>query len=278
VRSIALIAVLLLAGCGGGDKKPLTAAQWAARADAACGRAADAIAKRGWARDLGELRTRASDAVDDVHAAMAEIRRLPIPAAAANRIRPFVAGLDGLEPVLGDVLRSTTATDLEDLQWTATKLRGRLSTLESTAAGAGLRSCLQDDQLYYAVDGIRAPLVAEQLARVTLRMAERSKTIARLRGDAKLRAIVDTFAEGANSVDALDPPSWVARDVRSYAYALHDLAEVTREARESWVDRDRGLSRPARATIVASVRRVNRLSHRVGRRIGAAPISRGGPG
>lgn len=274
-RVLALLALVLVAGCGG-EKKSLTAAQWAARADAACARATDAIAKRGWAGDLHELQPRASDAVDDVHAATAEIRRLPIPDKSANRIRPFVAGLDGLEPVLDDVLRTTAATDLKDLQWTATKLRGRLSTLASTAAGAGLRSCLQDDQLYYAVDGIRAPLVAEQLARATIRMAERSKRIARLRGDPKLRAIVDTFGEGANAVDAVDPPTWVEIDVHAYADALHDLAEATREGRERWLQHGRGSAMPpsSQAELKAAGERVNRLNHRVMRRIGAVPISR----
>jgi hypothetical protein len=101
VRRIALIAAALavLSGCGGEAKKDtFTAGEWAARAEAACKRATDAIAERGWPRDLEELRSLASDAADDARAAIDEIDRLPVPADRADEVHAFVTGLRDLEP------------------------------------------------------------------------------------------------------------------------------------------------------------------------------------
>ena len=82
------------------------------------------------------------------------------------RVRPFLAGLSELDPVLEDLIRASTAVDKGDLQAIATRVGLTLSTLRSSARGAGLRWCVQHGEHRLMQDGIRAPLAADELARI----------------------------------------------------------------------------------------------------------------
>ena len=161
---LAIVLVVGAAGCGGGES--LTHAEWAQRADAACKRAGNAIVKRGWAEDLRALQTVSSDAATDVRTAIAEIQRLPVPDGSTARVRPFLAGLRELAPMLDDLIRASTAVDKGDLQAIATHVGLTLSTLRSSARGAGLRRCVQHGEHRLLQDAIRAPLAADELARI----------------------------------------------------------------------------------------------------------------
>jgi len=246
VRRIALIAATLavLSGCGGEAKKDtFTAGEWAARAEAACKRATDAIAERGWPRDLEELRSLASDAADDARAAIDEIDRLPVPADRADEVHAFVTGLRDLEPKIDDVIRAATAMDLSGLQWAAGILGGDLPTLQSAAGDAGLRTCLRRNQLHRVRDAIRAPVAAEQLTQVDLRLSHASR-----------RAIGDAAELAAGILG----PSWVEEDIWDYGDALEKLAASPP-------------SNPAR--LRARVRRLTRLENRIQRRMRAIPLT-----
>jgi hypothetical protein len=251
VRRIALIALVLIAGCGGGDEEePLTAAQWVSRADAACERAASAIAERGWADDLRELHAHARTAQADVQTATAEIRRLPVPPGKADHARSVVTAARDLEPLLDDIARADDETGLDELASAADTLRLRLLTVSYAARRAGLHSCLQHHEAEWLSDGIRAPVAVEQIARANLRLAERVETT----------SVGVALDEAAKRIDAIDPPDWVHVDVWRYRDALRDLADISRQKR----------SRPA---VSAALRRAGRLCNRIMRRIGADPIS-----
>ena len=95
----------VLSGCGGEVKQDtFSARDWATRAEVACKHATDAIAERGWPRDLEQLRSFASDAAEDARAAIDEIDQLPVPADRADGVRAFVSGLRDLEPRQRDVV------------------------------------------------------------------------------------------------------------------------------------------------------------------------------
>jgi hypothetical protein len=234
----------VLSGCGGESKKDtFTAGEWAARADAACKRATDAIAGRGWPQDLEQLRSLASDAATDARAAIDEIDRLPVPADRADDVRAFVAGLRDLEPQIDDVIRAVTAMDLSGLQWAAGMLGGELPQLRSAAADAGLRTCLRGKQLHRVRDAIRAPVAAEQLAQIDFQLSR-----------SNLRALGDAAEHTAGILG----PSWVEEDIFDYTDAVEKLAAAPP-------------SNPAR--LRARLGRLNRLENRIQRRIRAIPIT-----
>jgi hypothetical protein len=246
VRRIALIAATLavLSGCGGESKKDtFTAGEWAARTEAICKRASDKIAERGWPADLEQLRSLASDAAADARAAIDEIDRLPVPADGADDVRAFVAGLRDLEPKIDDVIRAATAMDLAGLQWASAVLGGDLPTLRSAAADAGLRTCLRGNQLHRVRDAIRAPVAAEQIAQLDLRLTHPT------------RRVIDNVAELAAAISG---PSWVEEDIWDYSDALTKLAAEPP-------------ANPAR--LRARLERLSRLVNRIQRRMRAAPVT-----
>jgi hypothetical protein len=248
VRRIALIAATLavLSGCGGEAKKKdtFTAREWAARAEAVCKRATDAIAERGWPQDVEELRSLASDAADDARAAIDEIDRLPVPADRADDVRAFVTGLRDLEPKVDELIVAATAMDLSGLQWAAATLGGDLPTLRIAAADAGLRTCLRGKQLHRVRDAIRAPVAAEQLTQIDLRLSRASPRA--------VGAAAELAAAG------LLGPSWVEEDIHDYGDALEKLAAAPP-------------SNPAR--LRARVRRLKRFENRIQRRMRAIPVT-----
>jgi hypothetical protein len=260
VLTVVLAAVV--AGCGGGESASLTHAQWANRADGACKRAGQAIVERGWAGDLRALQTVAADAVADVRKAISEIRRLPSPPGAAARVRPFIATLGDLEPLLDDLVRASTAMDTADLRWIATHLRGKLSSLESSGRGAGLRWCMQHDEPRWVPDGIRAPLVAEGLAQIDRTMP------ARVDGTSvkAYRRLSAALSDQAAALALLDPPLWAQSAMTAYEWAVRDYASIAARAAAGGLER-RTAARAATAAI-----RMKRLRKRLMRELRAAPV------
>jgi hypothetical protein len=255
VRWIAAIAATaaVLSGCGGGEKKTqLTATQWASRADAACKRASTAIADRGWVFDIAKLRTHVPEVTAEARGAIAEIRRLPIPAGSANDIRPFVGTLGDLEAQLDELTRASKALDLDDLERAALTLEGELSAVESSARGAGLRWCLQHDEAEWVPDGIRGPVTAERFRGIELGLLGRSQALARKRGAAKRRGTVKMFRYQFRAVSMLEPPAWALGEYLRYRGAVLELAQLV----------------PSDRRIRTRVRRVNRLHDRFGRAVG----------
>jgi hypothetical protein len=262
---LTLILVALVPGCGGGESGSLTHAEWSQRADAACKRAANAIVKRGWAGDLHVLQSVSSDTAADVHKATAEIRRLPAPATA--RVRPFIAGLGDLERVLDDLVRASTAMDTGDLEAIATRVGGTLSGLESSAHGAGLRWCLQHDERKWLPDGIRAPVIAEQLVRIDRSFPRRTYNSPR-----SLRRLADALSGMHAQLVRLDPPAWVVGEMAAYEAAVAEYASVVDTfADEVAAGRFANPSK-LKARFIGANDAVERAHNRLTRKLGAAPV------
>jgi len=258
---LTVVLALLVAGCGGGESASLTHGEWAKRADAACKRAGTPIAERGRPDDLRALQTISSDAVADVRKAIAEIRRLPPPAGAGVRVRPFIAGLGDLEPVLDDLVRASTAMDLGDLSAIATRMGGALSALESSARGAGLRWCVQNGEHRSLPDGIRAPLVAEELARIDRRFPRLTSSSPR-----SLRRLADGLSGVQAKLARLKPPAWVDGEMDAYRAAVAEYASLA----DGLADRTAGGRLPSR--FVRATTAVARTHNRLTRALGAASV------
>jgi len=261
VLTVVLAAVV--AGCGGGGSDSLTHAQWVDRADAACKRAGEAIVKRAWADDLRSLQTLSSDAVSDVRRAMTEIRRLPRPPGSANRVQPFMATVGDLDRVFDDLLRATTAMDTVDLRRIAGRLGAKLSAVEVSARGAGLRWCAQHDEGRWVPDGIRAPLLAEELARL-------DRTFPRLThsSPSALRRLADELSAVQAELARLDAPAWADGEMAAFVAAIAEYSSVA----DDFADRAvAGRSRPGPRFVRASAA-VGRTHNRLTRALGAASV------
>ena len=140
VRGVFVAATLVpvlagLAACGGDSKPAAEAAEaakhrWIQRVDAACRKANDAIAGRGWPTDLVDLDRLVVRGIDDARAAIESIAGLEIPKGAGQRPAAFVAALRALDPELSKL--SEASEDLEPAALTkiADALKPRLAAAE----------------------------------------------------------------------------------------------------------------------------------------------------
>ena len=79
-----LLVVATLVGCGGSDEptaeqRRAAKSRWVQHVDAACRKANDAIAKRGWPADLVDLDRLVVRGIDDARAAIRTIARERLP-------------------------------------------------------------------------------------------------------------------------------------------------------------------------------------------------------
>ncbi len=105
-----LVVVATLAGCGGSDgptaeQRRAAKARWVQRVDAACEKANDAIADRGWPTDLVDLDRLVVRGIDDARAAIRTIARERLPEGAGPKPRPLRARDEGARPRAHEAVR-----------------------------------------------------------------------------------------------------------------------------------------------------------------------------
>jgi hypothetical protein len=235
---VGLVVMATVAGCGGGDEptaqeKRAAKAKWEARVDAACRKANQAIADRGWPANLVDLDRLVVRGIEDARVAIKTIARTPIPDGAGPKPGRFVRELKGLD---GELTRLSDASeDLKpaDLVKAADELKPRIATVEKAARDAGVSACLTHDERSFVPDGIRAPVFAEQFARLDRSLLKKLKKInwadASTPGEfaqafKRYSELIDTAIDG---IDRLDPPLWAADQTANYQVALRDLQSVS---------------------------------------------------
>jgi hypothetical protein len=298
VRRVFVAATLVpvlagLAACGGDSKPTAEEAEaaknrWIQRVDAACREANDAIAGRGWPTDLVDLDRLVVRGIDDARAAIESIAGLEIPKGAGQRPAAFVAALRALDPELSKL--SEASEDLEPAELTkiADALKPRLAEAEERAEAAGLSDCLTHDERYLVPDAVRAPVFAEQFAKLNRSVLRRIREID-LRSAKSPGEVAKGFKQmslvvggGVTGIDRLDPPLWAAQQTSNYQGALLEFQSAVQEyesllvedkgkapgARDyqQYVRRDRELRRAAKAE--------GRAYHKLVRAVGAAPTFR----
>jgi hypothetical protein len=139
-----LLVVVLLAACGGGGGKPLTREQYAAKADAICGKykqQTDALARPASLADLGKVADQVLPILDN---ARSDLRKLKPPAgeqATAN------AWLDQFDVIIGDVEKirdSANDNDTDAVQKLARPALQHDQHANELARQLGMTVCSED--------------------------------------------------------------------------------------------------------------------------------------
>jgi hypothetical protein len=231
---------VLAAGCGG-DPEPTAAevkaakSKWVQRVDAACRKANDAISDRGWPVDLVDLDRLVVRGIDDAQAAIKTISAEKIPEGAGPKPGEFVKELKALGPELDELSEASEDLEPAALVKAAEGIKPRLASVEKSAEEAGLSDCMSHDERFFVPDAVRAPVFAEQLARLDRRLLRRIKDVdfASANSPGELAVAFRDYSEVIDSavdgIDRLDPPQWAADQVGNYQVALRDLQSVSQK-------------------------------------------------
>lgn len=229
-----------LAGCGG-DPEPTAEevkaakGRWVQRVDAACRKANDAIAERGWPADLVDLDRLVVRGIDDAQAAIKSIAGQKVPEGAGPKPGAFVKELEALGPELEKLSEASEDLEPAELVKAAEALKPRLATIEKSAEEAGLSDCMSHDERFFVPDAVRAPVFAEQLARLDRRLLRRIKDVDFASADSPgefavaFRNYSELIDDAVDGIDRLDPPQWAADQVGNYQVALRDLQSVSQK-------------------------------------------------
>jgi hypothetical protein len=252
-----LVPVLLgLTACGGDSKPTAEEAKaaknrWIQRVDAACREANDAIAGRGWPTDLVDLDRLVVRGIDDARAAIESIAGLEIPEGAGPRPGAFVTELKALDPELSKLSEASEALEPGELTKIADALKPRLAEVEKRAEAAGLSDCITHGERYFVPDAVRAPVFAEQFAKLNRSVLRRIRKIdlrsAETPGEVAkgFKQMSLAVAGGVSGIDRLDPPQWAARQTAGYQDALVEFQSAVQEY-ESLLVNDQGKAPAAR--------------------------------
>jgi hypothetical protein len=177
-----VVGTAFLSACGGSSEP--TAAErkaaknrWIQRVDAACEKANEAIADRGWPTDLVDLDRLVVRGIDDAQAAIHTITGLAIPEGAGPNPGAFVKELKALEPELTKLSEASEDLEPAALVKAAEAIKPRLVTAEKAAEEAGVSDCLSRDERFFVPDAVRAPVFAEQLDKLDRSLLRRINRI-----------------------------------------------------------------------------------------------------
>jgi hypothetical protein len=253
LTAISALALASLAGCGG-DPEPTAEevkaakSKWVQRVDAACRKANDAIADRGWPVNLVDLDRLVVRGIDDAQAAIKSISAQKVPEGAGPKPGAFVKELEALGPELDKLSEASEDLEPAELVKAAEALKPRLATIEKSAEEAGLSDCMSHDERFFVPDAIRAPVFAQQLDNLDRKLLRRIKDVDFASADTPdefavaFRMYSEVIDAAVDGIDRLDPPQWAADQVGNYQIALRDLQSVSQKYTAMLVaDKDKAL-------------------------------------
>ena len=282
-----------LAACGGDDgptaaERKAAKNRWIQRVDDACQKANNAIADRGWPTDLVDLDRLVVRGIDDARAAIKSIGALRVPEGAGARPAAFVKELKALDPELTKLSDASEDLAPRDLIAIAEAIKPRLAEIEKSAKAAGLSDCLTHGERFFVPDAVRAPVFAEQFAKLNRSVLKRLRS-ARLPAastpgevNTAFKRMSATLGSAVAGIDRLDPPQWAADQTSNYQGSLLELQSSIQEY-ENLLAKDRGKA-PASREYAQYVRREKELRRaakaegkayrKLLRAVGAAPTFR----
>ena len=273
---LALVLTAALAACGGDDpptpaEKRAAKARWVQKVDAACRKANDAIADRGWAMNLVDLDRLIVRGAADVREAVKTIVAVRLPEGSGPAPRRFVQEVRKVEPLLAKVEEASENMETEALLGVTDDLKVGMSTLEDRSEAAGLADCARNDERFFLPDAIRAPVFAEQMAKLdrsVFRRLERLKRNTNVSSAAGATRFYVRLGEVINDtiagMDKLDPPQWAAPQLNRYQDVMLDLQTIVQDSEELF----------AQGVDALTLGKLNRLGRRYDRIIKAEKKAR----
>ena len=238
-RATGLVMAAAIVGCGGDNgptaEQRVAKAKWIQRVDGLCRKANAEIADRGYPVDLIDLDRLVVRGIEDVRGAIHAIARERIPEGAGPKPAGFVRELRELDEELTSLSEASEDLDPHALVDAADDLSPQLESLERSAKAAGLRDCGTHDERLFIPDAVRAPVFAEQVARLERKLLSRIQLIEFgqasspgefARAFSRYATLIDDAVEG---IDKLDPPMWAEKQTTAYQAALRDLQAVSRK-------------------------------------------------
>lgn len=109
------LAVLVLAGCGGGDGNRLTREEWTTQADAICQRVNERLEETEQPTTMAELVTVLEQGLEDVDAAVADLRELEPPEDMEADVDAWIGKVEAASEQIEEARDAAKAQDEEAL-------------------------------------------------------------------------------------------------------------------------------------------------------------------
>jgi hypothetical protein len=281
-----------IAGCGGGGSDAPTASEkraaldrWQAKADAACRKANDAIAERGWPANLVDLDRLTVRAIAEVRDASTAIQRMPAPEGSERRVKPFVDSLKGLEPAMEELSDRTEKFKPERLNDVLPAVQSALADAEEQSKELGLRECAANDEHVWVPDAVRAPVFAQQLANLTRRITRRANALSdpvtsQREAARKLDRLSEIVEDADTRINTFKPPQWASKEAGRYINALRDLGGTLDEGAALLSNPNVSLGAVTRSEreFLRAAKLEMRRARQLLRAVGAVPVLPGGGG
>jgi hypothetical protein len=141
---IALALVFVLPGCGGGSGKPLTKEEYAAKADAICGKYSQQTKALTSPKTLSDLAKVADQTLPILDHAIKDLTKLQPPASEKALADQWVAQVTNLKDDLQQIRDKAKAGDIQAVQAVVPRARDDNSRSNQLATQLGMSVCNKD--------------------------------------------------------------------------------------------------------------------------------------
>jgi len=139
-----MLAFALAAGCGGGGSKPLTRTEYAAKADAICGKYTQqtkALAHPSNLKDLADVAGKTLPILDN---ALSDLHKLKPPADEQATVNQWLAQVENLKGDLKEIRDKAKSNDLQGVQAVVPKATQHNQQSNQLATQLGMSVCNKD--------------------------------------------------------------------------------------------------------------------------------------
>ena len=142
--SLLLLAVALAAGCGGGGGKRLTRDQYAAKADAICGKYTQQTKAIANPTNLSDLANVADQTLPILDHAISDLRKLKPPANEQSTVDQWLAQVANLRSDLQEIRDKAKTSDIQGVQAVVPRATQDNQQSNKLATQLGMTVCNQD--------------------------------------------------------------------------------------------------------------------------------------
>ncbi len=141
---VALLALVLLPGCGGGGGTPLTKKEYASKADAICGKYNQQTKSLGSPANLSGLGKVADKTLSILDNAIGDLKKLKPPASEKATADQWLTQVQNLKDDLAEIRDKAKANDAPGVQAVLPKAQDHNSKSNTLAARLGMSVCNRD--------------------------------------------------------------------------------------------------------------------------------------